>query len=270
MGDSEELVTFKTGKIVSGRWKVLEKLGAGGCGAVYEVADITRKGGFITMTLCGPDLMFLKRVKGKNGNKRDPDRFSAQTVLRIGVQALYQIKVLHEAGFVHRDVKPGNMVIGLVGRDARTFFMIDYGMVREFVVKKEGGGGLAIRKARKKCLLRGTLRYCSLNEATGDEKLFEKCPAEFKDMAKHLRSLKYEDRPDYRLLYEQLMGGVRRLGTSFRRAYDWEDDDEVAAAVETALEHSPGRKKPLTGEPLEHKLYPTTDPKHFTENRLGI
>ncbi|KAI6192497.1 Protein kinase domain-containing protein [Aphelenchoides fujianensis] len=250
MGDSEELVTFKTGKIVSGRWKVLEKLGAGGCGAVYEVADITRKGGFITMTLCGPDLMFLKRVKGKNGNKREPDRFSAQTVVRIGVQALYQIKVLHEAGFVHRDVKPGNMVIGLVGRDARTFFMIDYGMVREFVVKKEGGGGLAIRKARKKCLLRGTLRYCSLNlkEATGDEKLFEKCPTEFKDMAKHLRSLKYEDRPDYRLLYEQLMGGVRRLGTSFRRPYDWEDDDEVAAAVETALEHSPGRKKPLTDD----------------------
>ncbi|KAI6227661.1 Protein kinase domain-containing protein [Aphelenchoides fujianensis] len=198
MGDSEELVTFKTGKIVSGRWKVLEKLGAGGCGAVYEVADITRKGGFITMTLCGPDLMFLKRVKGKNGNKREPDRFSAQTVVRIGVQALYQIKVLHEAGFVHRDVKPGNM------------------------------------------------------------------------MAKHLRSLKYEDRPDYRLLYEQLMGGVRRLGTSFRRPYDWEDDDEVAAAVETALEHSPGRKKPLTGEALEHKLYPTTDPKHFAENRLGI
>ncbi|KAI6220380.1 Tau-tubulin kinase 1 [Aphelenchoides fujianensis] len=216
MGDSEELVTFKTGKIVSGRWKVLEKLGAGGCGAVYEVADITRKDGFITMTLCGPDLMFLKRVKGKNGNKREPDRFSAQTVVRIGVQALYQIKVLHEAGFVHRDVKPGNM------------------------------------------------------EATGDEKLFEKCPAEFTDMAKHLRSLKYEDRPDYRLLYEQLMGGVRRLGTSFRRPYDWEDDDEVAAAVETALEHSPGRKKPLTGEALEHKLYPTTDPKHFAENRLGI
>ncbi|KAI6226327.1 Protein kinase domain-containing protein [Aphelenchoides fujianensis] len=233
MGDSEELVTFKTGKIVSGRWKVLEKLGAGGCGH------------FITMTLCGPDLMFLKRVKGKNGNKREPDRFSAQTVVRIGVQALYQIKVLHEAGFVHRDVKPGNMVIGLVGREARTFFMIDYGMVREFVVKKEGGGGLAIRKARKK----------------------SNAP---RQMAKHLRSLKYEDRPDYRLLYEQLMGGVRRLGTSFRRPYDWEDDDEVAAAVETALEHSLGRKKPLTGEALEHKLYPTTDPKHFAENRLGI
>lgn len=82
---------------------------------------------FIVMTLCGPDLMFLKKIKGQNGNKRDEDRFSEVTIVRIAVHCLYAIKQLHEIGFVHRDVKPGNMVIGQHGRDARSIFMIDYG-----------------------------------------------------------------------------------------------------------------------------------------------
>lgn len=126
---------------------MLDKLGAGGCGAVYEVADPTRTefkaalkveanniedGGvlkleaevlkklsarskcirllgagkrknysFIVMTLCGPDLMFLKRYvvvdsvteqKVPCMYKRHESRFSAETAVRIGVHALYAIK----------------------------------------------------------------------------------------------------------------------------------------------------------------------------------
>ncbi|CAD5232113.1 unnamed protein product [Bursaphelenchus xylophilus] len=207
MGD--ELVEFKIGKVVCGRWKVMEKLGAGGCGAVYEVADPNRlryraalkvesnnieDGGvlkleaevlkklssrkkcirllhagkrksysFIVMTLCGPDLMFLKRVDTdkKSMFKHSDNRFSVETTVRIGVHALYAIKQLHEIGYVHRDVKPGNMVIGVSGYDTRIIFMIDYGMVRSFIMQGPDGK-LTLRKARNKVLLRGTLRYCSL------------------------------------------------------------------------------------------------------------
>ena len=35
---------------------------------------------------------------------------------------------MHECGFIHRDIKPGNIMIGLVGRDARQLYLIDYGM----------------------------------------------------------------------------------------------------------------------------------------------
>lgn len=54
------------------------------------------------MSLCGPDLMFLKRIKGINGNRREDDRFSEPTIMRIGIQCLYAIKQLHEIGFIHR------------------------------------------------------------------------------------------------------------------------------------------------------------------------
>lgn len=48
---------------------------------------------YIVMTLCGPDLMFLKRIRGTNDIKREPDRFSEATTMRIGVHALFAIKV---------------------------------------------------------------------------------------------------------------------------------------------------------------------------------
>lgn len=79
--------------------------------------------------------------------KKTPEGFGESTILRIGIFALYAIKQvwsgswssddrganpecsfqLHEIGFVHRDVKPGNMMNGANGRDRRIIFLIDYG-----------------------------------------------------------------------------------------------------------------------------------------------
>lgn len=38
----------------------------------------------------------------------------------------------------------------------------------------------------------------------GDDKLFLRCPVEFRAIADHLRTLKYEDRPNYKLIYDQV------------------------------------------------------------------
>ncbi|CAD5218698.1 unnamed protein product [Bursaphelenchus okinawaensis] len=359
MGD--ELVEFKIGKVVCGKWKVMEKLGAGGCGAVYEVAEPNRlryraalkvesnnieDGGvlkleaevltklasrkkcirllnlgkrksysFIVMTLCGPDLMFLKRVDTdkKSMFKHIDNRFSPETAVRIGVHALYAIKQLHEIGYVHRDVKPGNMVIGVSGYDTRVIFMIDYGMVRSFATLGPGGKW-QLRKARNKVLLRGTLRYCSLQvherreqgrvddlwslmymlvellvglpwsketeeaplkdikQSTTCDKLFDKCPQEFNKITDHLKELKYENRPNYRLIYDCFIESMKRMKVTFSMPYDWEE--KVDTADFSALSISEGRndknnKKP-TPEEYEWKCYPTTDPKAFAEKVINL
>ncbi|EJW77028.1 CK1/TTBKL protein kinase [Wuchereria bancrofti] len=285
------------------------------------------------MTLCGPDLTFLRKMKGINRIKRDDDHFSFETTLRIAVQCLFAIKMLHEIGFVHRDVKPGNMVIGINGRDCRTIFMIDYGMVRSFALKDSNTGKFVLRKPRKRVLLRGTLRYCSPNvhrrmeqgrnddllsllymlielcsglpwnaikdekvllqmkEGITTDKLFKKTPTEFTPIYDHLMTLQYKDRPDYKFIYDQFMKGIRRLGTHFVDAYDWEDDKDIREAMQlqTALsyhEEDKGRKESRNKTEkkrrismviaewdsyyLDFRYYPTTDPKRFEEKLIPI
>ena len=53
------------------------------------------------------------------------------------------------------------MVTGLTGHDGRMIFMIDFGMVRSYAIEGPDKK-FTLRKARNKVLLRGTLRYCSL------------------------------------------------------------------------------------------------------------
>ncbi|KAI6216207.1 Protein kinase domain-containing protein [Aphelenchoides fujianensis] len=60
---------------------------------------------FVVLTLCGPDLLKLKET-------RNLARFSESTTLRLGVLVLYSIKQLHEVGYIHRDIKPGNVTLG--------------------------------------------------------------------------------------------------------------------------------------------------------------
>ncbi|RCN48324.1 hypothetical protein ANCCAN_05613, partial [Ancylostoma caninum] len=168
MSSSEEKVdirAFPPGKIIGGRWRIIDKLGEGGMGAVYKVVDRNRKnfygamkvedgrfeGGvlklevyvlrklenmkhtvklydsgkrrhycFMVMTLCGRDLMTLKYMSRK--------RFSESTTLRLAISTLYAIKQIHEIGYVHRDIKPGNFLIGRIGRDRRMIYLVDFGI----------------------------------------------------------------------------------------------------------------------------------------------
>uniref|UniRef100_A0A915AQB4 Protein kinase domain-containing protein n=2 Tax=Parascaris univalens TaxID=6257 RepID=A0A915AQB4_PARUN len=193
------IVEFPVGKIIGTRWKITKRIGNGAYGAVYEAQSLKDEHlfaalkvesneaeesilkvevevlkrllnrpntvrllhsgkremySYLVMTLCGPDLTQLK-----NHNKLSS--FSESTTLRIGILCLYAIKQVHEVGYVHRDIKPSNMAIGATGADCRIIYLIDYGMVRRYADRRQGKW--QIRAPRKKALLRGTLRYCSLN-----------------------------------------------------------------------------------------------------------
>ena len=64
------------------------------------------KGGVLVMELLGPSLDELCQ-------KIAPYTYlSGSTVMRVGRGALTPLHELHLAGFVHNDVKPGNLLLG--------------------------------------------------------------------------------------------------------------------------------------------------------------
>ena len=52
------------------------------------------------------------------------NKFSIKTVLMIGIQVLNRIEALHNSGYLHRDIKPDNFLIGTSDKKSR-IYMID-------------------------------------------------------------------------------------------------------------------------------------------------
>ncbi|KAK6040210.1 hypothetical protein COOONC_22285 [Cooperia oncophora] len=123
---------------------------------------------FIVMELLGKSLSELRK-------KSDGKKFDAITALRVGLCMTDTLRVLHDMGFLHRDVKPGNMCVGLTPETIRRIYLLDFGLARQFKVVCFDIKVLPARdvrvllqekgkiKRRGHVGFRGTLRYVSLN-----------------------------------------------------------------------------------------------------------
>ncbi|VDN38142.1 unnamed protein product [Gongylonema pulchrum] len=182
---------------------------------------------------------------------------------RVAVHTLYQIKQIHEIGYILRDLKIGDMLLGLSGKETKMIFLVDFGMCRTYI-KRETNGSLTIRPPREKAFVRGILRYCSprvhkrqdvcraddlwslvyilvdlttglpwrdkkaekvvadLKEKANDKELFDNCPQEWLKIMEHIRSLKFESRPDYKLVYKCLQETLVRFQASYSDPWDWD------------------------------------------------
>ena len=67
------------------------------------------------------------------------------------------IKVVHENGYLHRDIKPDNFMFGHGYKDTNKVFIIDFGLVKEY---KKDGNHIPFLKNQNSC---GTWRYESIN-----------------------------------------------------------------------------------------------------------
>ena len=83
--------------------------------------------------------------------------FTYKTIFQIGYQMVERIQYVHSKGYIHRDIKPGNFVIGR-GDKNKIIYLIDFGLSKRYIDPetkkhipyKEGKG------------LTGTARYVSL------------------------------------------------------------------------------------------------------------
>ncbi|KAA6375947.1 MAG: putative protein serine/threonine kinase [Streblomastix strix] len=191
------IVPFKPGDIIKESYTLIQQIGAGSYGAIFEAIyrnvivskHVAIK--FEKITFDKPilqnELIVLKALAGNQHyarfyqygthekykfvamellgpslidlvNRKKPYRFGLRSILKFGVQAIEALYALHKAGFVHRDIKPSNFVIGSTIETSNRIYMIDFGLSKKLNVKD----GIVVKPSGKGNF-RGTLRYASIN-----------------------------------------------------------------------------------------------------------
>ncbi|KAL7676497.1 hypothetical protein ACOME3_002750 [Neoechinorhynchus agilis] len=187
--------------IIKDKWKVVNKIGGGGFGQIYEVIDLySRDRLALKLESCHQAKQVLKMevtvlrrlqgcvnvcqfmgggtserfsyvvmsLQGKNlaelRRAQPRQAFSMSTMLRLGVQLVQCIESIHSIGFLHRDIKPSNFAMAWYSSNARLRYLESSKYMLDFgLARKYTAPDGSVRPARPQAGFRGTVRYASVN-----------------------------------------------------------------------------------------------------------
>jgi serine/threonine protein kinase len=92
----------------------------------------------------------LQDLKNKNTS------FSLKLTLQIGINIINLLKTIHNKGFVHRDIKPDNFLLGLNNK-SNQIYIIDFGLCKPYIYKEKH---IDIKSSHS---LIGSKTYASIN-----------------------------------------------------------------------------------------------------------
>lgn len=89
-------------------------------------------------------------------------KFSLDFIVQLSNEVIDKIKVIHSKGFIHRDLKPDNI---LVGEKESKIYIIDFGLAKRYTDPKTDKH-IPMKEGKS---LTGTSRYASVNTHLGKE-----------------------------------------------------------------------------------------------------
>ena len=186
-------------------------------------------------------------------------RLSLNCVCNIGIQILKRLEDIHDHSYIHRDIKPANIVVGRRGnknllylidfglskkyRDPFTKQHTLYGERRQVIgnlkyssFNTHQGVEQSRRDDVEACfyvvlnMYIGSLPWEKVTEVQNSsilnvmkkltiEQICEDCPVEFVAILRYVRSIHFEERPNYEFIKEKFLNIVRV--NEFILTFDW-------------------------------------------------